>query len=314
MNKGTLLFLAATMWITTTSQADESLWIYTQGTDTRPQGSFEAKLSSVLRAGKDSGHYYFLETRPEIEYGVTDKLTLSAEIIHFYHDYAVDNPELNPMFETQGGEGGSFKKSQIGGFEVSAKYNILSPYKDAFGLTVGFAYERRERYRLDGAEIDQDSYVPILYLQKNFLDDTLIFAFKGKLEFELRESPGVKEEEIAPDLAFGVSYRFKPKWFIGAEIRYQSDFLEPEEEGEPAPENPSNFTDLDNLRLGTQFQYVTYIGPTIHYAQERWFITAGILFQIYGGGDEETNPTIDGNKVWDEHERVHLGLTYAYSF
>ncbi|MEM7390987.1 MAG: DUF6662 family protein, partial [Verrucomicrobiota bacterium] len=274
---------------------------------------YELKLGGIARLGKDSGHYRFYDIRPELEYGVTDRLTLGGELILFHHDYSVNDPLLQPLFDTQGGEGGDFKSSQIGGFEISTKYNVLSPYKDPLGLTLGFSYERRERYRLDGAEIDQNSYVPTLYLQKNFLDDTLIFAFKGKMELELRKSPGVREEEIAFDLALGTAYRFKPKWYIGFEVRWQSDFLEPEEEGEPEPENPSEFTSLGNFRLGTQFQHGTYIGPSIHYAEQRWYITAGILWQVYGGGDE-TNDSVDGNRVWDEHEKVHIGLTYAYNF
>lgn len=153
----------------------------------------------------------------------------------------------------------------------------------------------------------------MIYLQKNFLDDTLILAFKGKLEFELRTSPGVEEEEIAPDLALGLSYRVAPKWFIGVEARYQSDFLEPVEEGEPPPTDPSEFTSLGNFRVGLQYQWAYYAGPTVHYAREKWWLTAGILWQIEGGGDE-SNPSVRDGKVWDEHERRHIGFTVAWEF
>jgi len=164
---------------------------------------------------------------------------------------------------------------------------------------------------LDGSPISQHSYVPLLYLQKNFLDDTLTLAFKSKFEFELRKSPGVKEEEIAPDLALGISYRFRPRWFAGFETRLQSDFLEPVVEGEPYPENPSEFTSLGNFRVGTQYQWAYYMGPTIHYASREWWITLGALWQIEGGGDE-SNPSVRNGKVWDEHERVHIGLIFGF--
>lgn len=299
--------------LATGAGADESLWVYTQGSDTRPEGSWEMKLQNISRLDKDSGDYTFHDLRAEVEYGLTDRLTLGFEAMVFHHDYSVDDPDWNPMYETQGGEGGSFKDTQLAGFEATVKYNVLSPYKDAVGLSFGFSYEYRQVYRLDGAEIDQHSYVPIVYLQKNFLDDTLVLAFKGKLEFELRTSPGVKEEEIAPDLALGISYRVAPKWFVGLETRYQSDYLEPEEEGAPPPTNYSEFTSLNDLRLGLQYQWAYYAGPTLHYAQKEWWITAGILWQIEGGGDE-SNPTIRDGKSWDEHERRHVGLTIGLEF
>ncbi|CAM2007171.1 DUF6662 family protein [Acanthopleuribacter pedis] len=293
--------------------AGEGLWIYAQGTDTRPKGTLELKLANISRLGKDRGDYAFHDLRPEVEYGVTNRLTLSFEAILFSHDYSVDDDTLNPMFESQGGEGGSFKSSQIGGFETSLKYNLLSPYKDPVGLSVGFSYEYRQRYRLDGAEISQNSYVPTLYLQKNFLDDTLTLALKSKLEFELRKSPGVREEEIAPDIALGLSYRFKPRWTVGFESRYQSDYLEPEEEGEPAPEDPSEFTSLGNFRFGLRYQYGLYAGPSIHYAQRGWWVTLGSVFQVSGGGDA-SNPSVRDGRSWDEHERAHVGLTFGFEF
>ena len=110
--------------------ADEYLWIYTRGADTLPAGAVEAKFSDLVRDGKDSGDYRFHDLRFELEYGITSRLTVSAEVLVFHHDYSVDDPDLNPMFETQGGEGGRFKDTQYAGFELGAKYNVLSTYKD----------------------------------------------------------------------------------------------------------------------------------------------------------------------------------------
>ncbi|MFT5633294.1 MAG: hypothetical protein ACI9SQ_001008 [Rubritalea sp.] len=295
--------------------AEENLWLYTKGTDTRPQGSWEFKLSDISRLGKDSGNYRFDDIRPEIEYGVTDKLTIGAEIMLFNHRYSVDDPELNPMFETQGGAGGKFNKFQFGGFELAAKYNVLSPYKDPIGLSFVAAFEHRSAYRLDGAEIDQDSFVLQTLVQKNFLDDTLVFAFNAKTEFERRKAGDVLEEEIAFDISAGVSYRFAPKWFIGIEARYQSDFLNPEEGGEFEDGYQRSSFDLTDFRLGSQFQYGTYVGPTIHYAEQGWWFTAGALYQIKGGGDDSRNaPNNTGGRNWDEHEKWHLGATVGFEF
>lgn len=299
------------------AHAEENLWIYTTGTDTRPQGSTELKISNVTRIGKKSGHYRFNDIRPEIEYGITDRLTVGASVLFFDHNYKVnaDNGP-GPMVDTQAEHGGSFNDTQYGGYEVELKYNVLSPYKDPFGLSLGLGYERRNRYRLDGAQIHQYSIVPKIYLQKNFLDDTLVFAFTGKMEFEKRSSPGVKEDEIAFDLSLGGSYRVAPKWFVGLEYRYQADYLCPEVDGKCDDEDNVGLErsrlSLSDLKIGSRHQYGSYFGPTVHYAEKQWWATAGLLVQIKGGGSPYAD--VRSGRNWDEHERYHLGMSLGYEF
>ena len=292
------------------TQAEENLWIYAKGTDTRPQGSVEVKLSDISRIGKAGAEEYrFHDIRPEIEYGITDKLTIGAEIMIFDHSYKITDPDNDPMYSTQGGEGGSFNDTQYGGFEVALKYNVLSPYKDFMGFSVGLGYENRDKYRLDGADIDQESFTTTLFFQKNFMDDTLVFVINPKVEFERRKSPDVLEEEISLEFAAGVSCRFKPKWFAGLEYRHQSDYLSVEENGEfEEGVKPSSF-DLTDFSLGDQYQRGDYFGPTIHYAEKTWWATAGVLFQVNGGGGYKKN-----GKNYDEHEKYHVGLTFGYEF
>jgi hypothetical protein len=289
--------------------ADENLWLYTRGVETRPSGSWEFKLQDISRIGKNSGDYLFNEFRTELEYGVTDRLTLYGEVLIMDHHYR--NVEWAPMVDTQGGPGGSFDDTQYGGFDIGLKYNILSPFKDPFGLSVGFAYERREVYRLDGSEIDQYSLVPKLYVQKNWLDNTLVWAFSGKMELERRKSPGVLEEEIAFDLATGLSYRFAPKWSFGIESRFQSDFLSPEEDG--VAEGKKSSWDISNFQLGDQFQYGLYVGPSVHYAGQNFWVTAGALWQVQGWSADGPAASNQG-KNWDEHERLHVGVIVGFEF
>jgi hypothetical protein len=310
MRKTILCF--AGMLTVMSSQADESLWIYAKGADTMPKGALEYKLNIISRRGKDSGDYVFNDIRPEVEYGLTNKLTVYGELMVFDHDYAVENPELNPMFETQGGEGGSFDRTQVGGFELGLKYNVLSVYKDPVGLSFGFAYENRNKYRLDGSDINQDSFVFTTYLQKNFLDNTLQLVANLKMEFERRNSPGVLEEEIAFDGALGIAYRFKPKWSVGMEFRHQSDYLNPQEDGVFNPELDRSSFDLTDFRIGSQHQRGNYVGPSLHYAQKEWWVTGGILWQVAGGGSPFSLSY--GDRNWDEHERVHAGLTIGFEF
>ena len=302
----TLLLLC----ITFNAYTDESVWVYTKGADTLPKGALEYKLNIISRQNKDSGDYIFNDIRPEIEYGISDKLTLSAEVMVFDHNYSVENENLQPMFDTQGGEAGRFNKTQVGGFELALKYNVLSTYKDFMGLSFGFGYENRNKYRLDGSNINQDSFVFTTYTQKNFLDNTLQLAATTKLEFERRNTPDVLEEEIAADFSLGVSYRFKPKWNIGVEFRHQSDYLNPQENGVFNPELRRSSFDLTDFRVGSQHQRGNYIGPSIHYAEKEWWVTAGVLWQVAGGGSPFSESY--SNRNWDEHEKVHIGFTIAW--
>lgn len=308
--------LAGLLLLTSFSvHAEENLWLYTKGTDTRPKGSFELKISDIARIGKSSGDYVFHDIRPEFEYGITDRLTIGFELMLFDHNYSVDDPDLNPMYETQEAEGGRFNKTQYAGYEFSLKYNVLSPYKDALGLSLALGFEKRERYRLDGADINQDSFVTTVLLQKNWLDNTLSWATNIKTEFERRKSPGILEEEIAFDISTGISYRFAPKHFIGLEYRRQQDHLSPFDTEIGAYEEPSlqpSEFDFTNFRVGTRHQYGDYLGPTYHYAEKNWWITTGILWQVSGGGSEFAY--VKKGKSYDEHEKIHVGLFYGYEF
>jgi opacity protein-like surface antigen len=298
------------------AHADERLFVYGRGVDTLPQGEMEVALGTITMLDKDSGDYRRTEFRPEIEYGITDRLTVIGEMIFFDHDYSVDDPDLQPMFDTQGGAGGRFDEFQYGGFEISAKYNVLSVYQNPVGLSFGLGYEHREIYRLDGADIDQNTVVLRAFLQRNFLDDTLVFVLSPKVELERRTSPGVLEEEIGLDVAAGVSYRFAPNWNVGLEFRHQSDYLSPldTETGEYEPALERSSWDLDDLRVGSQFQNGNYLGPVLHYSSRDWWVTAGALYQIAGGGNEEAGAYVRDGRDWDEHERWHIGLALGYEF
>jgi len=318
---------AVMSFFATTAIAGENLWVYAKGTDTRPQGSYEFKLQDTIRLDKNAGdHYTFHDIHPEIEYGVTDKFTIAAEAIIFVHDYDVGSEEEGgpcPMCEAGDGTG-KFSKTQFAGYELSMKYNILSPYKDVIGLSVGASYERRDKYRLDGGDIDQDSFVGFVFLQKDYLDNTLITVLNIKTEFERRKAGTVVEDELAIDISAAISYRVAPKWFVGLEFRHQSDYLNPQdkaeagnfdegfdEDGYTIGLQKSNF-DLTDFRIGSQHQNGNYFGPSVHFAEQKWWVTAGILWQISGGGSEHAD--VRNGRNWDEHEKIHIGLTYGYEF
>lgn len=289
------------------AHADESLWVYTKGAETLPKGETEVKVGVISKRGKADSDYAFNDIRVEVEHGITDRLQVYGELAIFNHDYSTTNPDLQPFYDTQGGAGGRFKKTQIGGIEAGIKYNILSPYKDPIGLAVTVGWDHRFKYRLDGAKIDQDAVELQLHFQKNFLNNQLVLAFSPKIEWEHRVSPGVIEKEIALDIAAGISYRVAPKWYVGAEFRHQSDYLSPLDTTTNPPEHDPNLSPSKfPFKFGSQYQNGNYVGPTVHYAAKKWWATAGVLWQVSGGGEFAFNR--NGLNV-DEHEKVHIALT-----
>jgi hypothetical protein len=325
LNKMSISLAAAVMIAVfpVSALADENLWIYARGADTRPGGTVELRFQDIIKRGKEGGDYVAHEFRPSIEYGISDRLTVGFELLLFYHNYSVTNPDLQPYFDTQGGAGGRFRNFSFGGYEFEGKYNFLSAYKDFMGLSLGVGWDHRDRYRLDGAPINQDALELTLYFQKNFLDDTLIFVASPTIELEKRTSGEgldfVLEEEIGVEANVAFTYRFLPNWYAGLEFRHQSDYLVPQvidpvTGGLVFDEPDLRPSDIDLFfpSFGSQFQNGNYIGPVIHYGGKDWWATAGVLVQFAGGGRDGSFNV--GGRNFDEHEKFHIGLAVGLEF
>lgn len=306
---------------------EENLWIYTKGTGVREKGSIEIKLENISRIGKNDGTYRFHDFRPEIEYGITDRLTFGGELMFFSHDYE-DINKWDPISET-----GTFDGVSFAGFELFTKYELLRPQDHWMGVALGLGYEERYYYRLDHARIQQEAWVPTIFLQKGFMDNRLQWAFKGKMELERREpreedrtteeEGNILEEEISFDLASGLSFEAKEGLWLGWETRWQGDFLTPFDRAtgtellhsETSPGRASSW-DWNDWQLGDGFQYGLYTGPTVHYdpSNADWWFTGGLLMQIKGWGAAGDNSQVEDGRNWDEHERFHLGILVGYEF
>ena len=296
-------------------QSEEALWIYAKGSDTRPKGSFEIKASNLLRTGKASANYDFHDLRLEAEYGVSSSLTVSTQIKAFHHDYEVFDEDLMPYVETQGGLGSRFKATEFGGYELGIKYNVLSPYKDAIGLSFGLGYEKRHRNRFDGSESSQDAISIGAFMQKTYLDDTIVMAFNPKIQHQQHTTPGGLEEELTLDIAAGITYRVNPGWFAGLEFHHQSAYLNPYREGRFNPELQTSNVSLSDFKfsVGSQYQRGNYVGPTVHYATQSWWATVGALYQFEGQGIAPGVNNINGRN-FSEQERWNLGLILGWEF
>ncbi|MFT7414365.1 MAG: hypothetical protein ACI9FO_001024 [Methylophagaceae bacterium] len=261
--------LLVPLLISTSVIADEGLLGRVKGSETLPQGVFELDQTLTYREDKGAGHYEAINSKTELEYGVTNKFTASAYI----KMQGIDTSGLWVDGYLPGPEKYSLKPS---GFEGSLKYNFLSPALDDFGLSgyLSLSYDWLDPH--SGKDKDTTSMELQLLAQKYFMDGQLIWM--GNLGLETTyakraaianlpddfEWPTDPEMEIGLMAGTGISYRFTENWFIGAEVIYDTEF---------------------ETEVG-QERYSWQAGPSLHYGGKAFWATLSWLPQIYGGGEQ----------------------------
>jgi opacity protein-like surface antigen len=261
------------------ARADEHLFGWVRGAETLPQRHFDAYQFITLRAGKAQGMYRGWDFNTEIEYGVTDKLQVGFAVEQHY--FNIDGVE----------ELDNMNQYRFGGLELTAKYRVLSPFKDAVGLALRLEASYLPYDDVAGIEQEETAFSPEVILHKNFLDDTLIFQLNAGIKMAWGKKPA---EEYDYELTFqagaGVSYRFAPKWFIGIEGHWRSEYPEAD--------------------LGFHEHTVVFVGPSLHYGAERWWATLSYGYQVYGSGVDEP----DNGKTYAEEARNEYRLKVGFNF
>lgn len=260
---GFLFFFSAT------SFGDENLLGYVKGAETLPKGAWEIYQTVTSRDDKGKGSYHAIDTTTEVERGITDRFTVTASIMMM----ALNTNGLVV-------DGYLPKDQSFGlrptGYEFYGKYNFLSPAKDDFGMSVLWAFKNMWIDSHSGQGKDKYVYENYLLLQKYFLEGQMIWT--GNLAIEASHStrafiPGLDpnvewstnpEMEIETKIGTGLSYRFLPEWFIGAEALYETEYE----------------TDIGRER------YTLFAGPSLHHGNENWWATLTIFPQILGGGEK----------------------------
>jgi hypothetical protein len=273
------LATALALPLAATSHADEHLFGWVRGAETLPQGHFDAYQFITLRTGKAQGDYYGWDFNTEVEYGVSDKLQIGLAVEqHFFDIEGVQ--ELD-----------SQSRYQFGGVELSAKYRVLSPFKDKIGLALRLEVAYLPFDDVAGIEQEEWDIQPEIILHKNFLDDTLITHVNLGAKMAWGKKPA---EEYDYELTFfggaGISYRFARNWFIGVEGHWRSEFPEAD--------------------LGFHEHTVVFAGPSLHYGAQRWWATASYGYQIYGQGVDEP----DHGKTFAEEARNEFRLKVGFNF
>lgn len=274
----TCLLAASTLSLSlSTASADEHLFGWVRGAETLPGGHADAYQFMTLRTGKAQGSYYAWDFATEVEYGVTDKFQIGLAVEQHYFDiHGVD--ELDDM-----------KRYAFGGIELSAKYRVLSPFKDKVGLALRLELAWRPNDDVAGIWQQETDIQPEIILHKNFLDDTLITHLNigGKVAWGKKPAEEYDYEWTIFGGA-GISYRFAPNWFIGLEGHWRSEFPQ----------------------AAFHEHTVIFAGPSLHYGAKKWWATASYGYQVYGEGIDEPN----NGKTFAEEDRHQFRLKVGFNF
>lgn len=255
--------------------ADESLLGITKSAEPLPMNAIDFVQHIDHHGDKGAGRYSGIYTKTELEYGVTDKFTVSGYLL----GQSVTSKGILVDGYIPADHSGGWG---ISGFEASMKYNFLSTAKDEFGLSQYLSYRHLTKDPHSGQDKDVDTVELKLLAQKYFLDGQLIWL--GNLGLETTRAqrkavntavdwPTTPEMEIGLMASTGLSYRFINNWYIGAEAVYEQE----------------NETEIGLER----FSY--YAGPTLHYGSQKWWTSISYLRELKGGGekfDEQNDPSL----------------------
>ena len=285
-------------------QAHESILAWTYTTDLLPRGKWEVEHWTTGRFKKEHGTYQALDFREEFEYGVTDDFQVSLYVNHHYakakNSFPEEDPN-NPGHRLSGSyvTGGEdvhpghdpalpFYSYHFASVSTELIYRLLSPYKDPIGLALYMEPEIGSKE----SEVEWK-----IILQKNWLDDQLVWAFNANYAIEFEK---VENDEFERDSMFewftGLSYRFKPNWFGGLELWNHHEFADAKEHEHSA----------------------FFVGPTLHYGAKSWWATVGFLHQLPWGQtfneDQKEFASHDGYIFGEEHEKYYVRMKVGFNF
>lgn len=287
---------AAVLALSLPVMADENLFGYLKGAETLPKGAIEVYQFATQRSDKGSGEYRATDYKTEVEYGLTDRLTVAG---------ALKLQSLNTSGLMINGylPGDNSFGPKLAGFAAEMKYNFLSPAKDDIGLSATAELTHNVLDAHSGQKKGATKLEVGVQVQKYFAEGQLVWVGNGAMEatyarrkpianlpadFEWSTDP---EMEVELKLGTGLSYRFAPGWFIGAETLYETEF---------------------ETEVG-QERWSLFAGPTLHYGGKNWWTTLTWFKQLRGGGEK-----YDGQTQADLHliekTRNELRLKVGFNF
>jgi uncharacterized protein DUF6662 len=282
--------------------AGEAQFGFVYTTDLMPMGKKEVEQWLSWRHQKIGGRFDLLESRTEIEYGVTDRLQVALYGIYDWTQSFHNGPfgattPAEPFSDYSTGPDDHFSAGRFVGIAGEEIYRVLSPYTDPVGLAL------YEEPTVGPKFFESESK---LILQKNFLDDTLVLAFNWTYAPEFRLLPADLgngmitnswQEETDVNANFGASYRFMRNWSGGFEMLNEREF------------NSFNFTEQTNSGY--------FLGPSFHYGGKTFFVSATFLEQLpWATVHAATVPgaVVDGRDYDNDFEKYRVRVKVGFPF
>ena len=239
----------------TPALADENIFAYSYGSETLPKGATEAYVWITDRRDKNLGEYNAQDYQLELEHGLGNNFQGSVYLTFQSNHIKGLAPELADID----------RNFAFNGAKGSLKWALSSPYTSPIGVAVyiepGFS-----RFSAKSGERQTKLFLESkLLLQKNFLDDKLVWVGNITAEQEFKHKGGGEwESELELEGSSGLAYNIAPGLHLGGELRYTSAY----------EDFPNEFE---------RSEYALFAGPTIHYATRKWWGTLSFQQQVSGG-------------------------------
>jgi hypothetical protein len=294
MSRLKFVLLAALACGTGAAIGGESPFGYVYTTDTHPRGTWEVEQWLTNRHRQSQGDYNLWQGRTEFEYGVTDRLQTSLYLnygsVSALHNRPDGSTGPGAFVPDNVDPDARYSRTFLQSVSNEWIYRLLSPYKDPIGLALyiepSWGPDKKE---LEGKVI----------VQKNFLDDRLVWAANFSLAAESERFHGEWEREGELEFTSGLAYQLAPRWHAGAEYRYHRGY------------------DGRGFSASKRAYGASFFGPSIHYARNDWWITATFLKQLANAKayTEEAQEDVIGGRFYGEHhERQELRVRVGISF
>ena len=266
-------------------------WIYLA--DVAPPGTKEFEQWIDVQTKQSQGNYSNVFLRSELEFGITPKyqtaLYLNSRLIDAYRNQmdgttAGPNTDIPDSFDPTS----RYKMSRVESVSWENLYQVSNPLVDPIGLALYVEPKWGPRNK----ELEFK-----LILQKNFLDDRLIWATNFVTAVEKNKRGSSVERATELDVLTGISYRFINNWSAGLEARNHREFT--------------------GYGYGVANHSAWFLGPNIHYAAERWWVTAAWRTQMpwASGFQDDQREVISSGRIYgDEHTRHQLMLRVGVPF
>lgn len=178
--------------------ADERPFVYTYQATTQPAGAREYEQWVTWKTNKDDDSKYDkIEFRHELEFGLTDRLTLDL----YLSDW---NYEDGRSVDDDG--------TDWTNVAASLRYNVLHPNEAPIGLTL---------YNEIKAGDEKLAYEGIVIVQKNFGPFIAAYNFVFEPEWE---GDRLEEDKLELKNTAGLSYQVSPSFLVGAEMVHEIEY------------------------------------------------------------------------------------------